>query len=521
MLKPSPENRLGFCAIAYVLIIGMLALPGYSNVTHRAPGAAAQQTAQLFTPSLPATFGGMPVVLSRADSALYTDAFKAQRVYDWAAADQILAQVGNPILKGYVLAERYLNRKYDTKADELNAWLAQYRDLPQSYEIAEVAVNKFSLPQARIKKPEIITVRGDDNGLAANFAESKYYTTWKSGISAYQAGKFDKAAEHFDKMIAGRDELSPWKISAAAFWSWRAHTKLGEKEKAAGSLIIAASEPRSFYGILARRQLGQNLEVDNEELDLTDEQMTSLGQYPAISRTIALAQANRNDLAERELRVLYSSLPSEDRHATLALAHQLMLPALQITLAKRLETKDKHYDVAKYPIPEWEPVGGFSVDPALIYALVRQESGFRSGAISPVGAMGLMQLMPGTASMMSRKVGNYQISGASEAEKNITLGQGYVRHLLENQLVDNNMIYMLTAYNAGIGRLQEWKATRNYQDDPLLFIETMPFAETRHYVMQVMTNYWLYNEILGIQSPTLAALAQNRWPVYIASKDLT
>ncbi|MDX2073390.1 MAG: lytic transglycosylase domain-containing protein, partial [Alphaproteobacteria bacterium] len=468
-----------------------------------------------FTPSLPATIGGMPVVLSNSDSALYNTAFKAQRTLDWAAADEALAQVSNTVIKGHVLAERYLNRKYEASAEELTVWLANYRTLPQAYDIYALAENKYGIQQPKVYKPTLISMRGDDNGLASSFGESKYYSVWKSGIIAYKAGQYAKAAEMFDKMLAARKELSPWKVSAAGFWSWRAHSNLGENQKAAGALIIAAGEPRSFYGILARKQLRQPLDVDDEDLSLSEEQVQNLSRYSAVIRSIALVQAGRGDIAERELRALYANLPEEDRYAVLSLSHQLSLPALQIALAKRLETKDKRYDVAKYPIPEWKPVGGFSVDPTLIYALVRQESGFRNGAISPAGAMGLMQLMPTTASMMSDKIGSYKMDEASDAERNITLGQSYVRHLLENKLVGNNMIYMLTAYNAGIGRLQEWKTAMQYRDDPLLFIETMPYAETRYYVMQVMTNYWLYNEILGVSSPTLASLATNQWPVYV------
>lgn len=503
--------------VAYVILIGLMALPGFmfSSIAHRLSEGKTLQAAISLNAGLPSTVGGMPIVLSTGDTALYADAFKAQRALDWATADNILAQVSNPVLKGVVLAERYLNRKYDASAEELSAWLAQYRALPQAYDIYLLAENKYTLPVPSVNKVELISMYGDDNGLAASFAESKYYSIWKDGIAAYSAGKYAKAAEMFDKMLAGRDELSPWKMSAAGFWAWRAHTVLGQKEKAAGALLLAASEPRSFYGILARRQLRQSLDVDAGDLSLSEEQVQNLSRYDAVMRATALVQVGRGEIAERELRALYNRLPGEDRYAVLCLSHQFSLPALQITLAKRLETKEKRFDIAKYPIPEWEPVGGFSVDPALIYALVRQESGFRNGAISPAGAMGLMQLMPTTAKMMTNKIGAYQINAASDAEKNITLGQSYVRHLLENQLVNNNMIYMLTAYNAGIGRLQEWKSARNYQDDPLLFIETMPYAETRYYVMQVMTNYWLYNEILGIESPTLASLAENRWPVYV------
>jgi len=519
MTKNTIQNRAIWCVAVLSLYVGLVSLLG---TVPQAPHKTVPQPLQaaIIIPAAPVAAGIQPV-LSESDRALYADAFKAQRAFDWNTANDALAQTQNPLLKGHVLAERYLNRKYTTNSAELEAWLAEYRDLPQAFDIYQLARRKFSSETPAVEKSAMLTVRGDDNGLAANFDESKYFTTWREGINAYRAGKLTKAAEMFDKMLADRDALSPWKVSAAGFWSWRSHTQLGDHKKAMESLQVAASEPRSFYGILARKQLGQKLELSNSNLALSAAELKHLAQYPAYVRATALVEANRSDLAERELRILYNKVPRADHYAMLRLAHQLSLPALQIALAKRLETKGDRLDIARYPIPEWQPVGGFSVDPALIYALVRQESGFRSGAISPAGAMGLMQLMPSTASMMTNKLGAFHINGATEAEKNVSLGQSYVRHLLENQLVDNNMIYMLAAYNAGIGRLQDWKRSIDYRNDPLLFIERMPFAETRHYIMQVMTNYWVYNEILGISSPSLAALAENRWPVYVAAKDIT
>lgn len=516
-MKIPSDHRAAWCFIAYVAIIALVALPGFmfSNISFKLQKGAPLHAAIDAAPQPPATLGGMPIVLSERDGAHYKDAFLAQRRQDWPAADAALARVTNPVIMGHVLAERYLHRSYDSSKEELEGWLARYRYLPEAFDIYQLAERKFDIKEAPVDKPDVINLRGDDNGLAANFDETKHYKTWRSAIDAFHAQKYARAAELFDKMLDDRKELSPWKISAAGFWSWRSHMMTGEREKGFAALRLAATEPRSFYGILARRHLGQPLEVNRSDLQLSVEEIESLGQYSTINRAVALAQVDRNDLAERELIGIYKNLPRPDRHAMLRLAHQLSLPALQITLAKRLETDGERLDLAKYPIPEWEPVGGFSVDPALIYALVRQESGFKSGAISPAGAMGLMQLMPSTASMMSSKMGPTLTPDASEAERNITLGQSYVRHLLENQLVNNNMIFMLTAYNAGIGRLQEWKNSIDYQGDPLLFIERMPYAETRHYVMQVMTNYWLYNEILGIKSPTLASLAKNEWPVYV------
>ena len=164
-------------------------------------------------------------------------------------------------------------------------------------------------------------------------------------------------------------------------------------------------------------------------------------------------------------------------------------------------------DALKYPVPDWKPKEGFSIDPHLIYALIRHESGFHSSAVSSSGALGLMQLMPKTAGMMlgSEKKYDHNISIVSEPILNITLGEKYIEHLLNNKLVEGNLFYMLTAYNAGISRLKEWKNTIDSKDDYLLFLESIPYPETRYYVMQVMNNYWIYSELDGDSGNIIAS----------------
>lgn len=189
-------------------------------------------------------------------------------------------------------------------------------------------------------------------------------------------------------------------------------------------------------------------------------------------------------------------------------------------MARKLARDGRMLDYARYPIPAWQPQDGFTVDPALLYALMRQESGFRSSATNGgSGALGLMQLMPRTARMMKDSLAATSISLASEDDMadpvtNITLGQGYVRHLLENGLVQGNLIYMLTAYNAGPGRLAEWKAAIDYRGDPLLFIESIPSRETRVFIERVLANMWIYRIRFNQSTPSLDALAAGEWPGY-------
>jgi soluble lytic murein transglycosylase-like protein len=190
-------------------------------------------------------------------------------------------------------------------------------------------------------------------------------------------------------------------------------------------------------------------------------------------------------------------------------------------MAKQLSGDGHARDFARYPVPNWQPEGGFRIDPMLMFSLMRQESGFRSSAVSSYGALGPMQLMPQTAFLMQKKMNGGTLSATDAAMDNvaepilnITLGQHYVEHLLSNELVEGNLFYLLAAYNAGPGRLQEWKARMGQSDDPLLFVESIPYAQTRNYVMQVMTNYWIYSELLGTPNRSVYALLHGQWPSY-------
>ena len=126
-------------------------------------------------------------------------------------------------------------------------------------------------------------------------------------------------------------------------------------------------------------------------------------------------------------------------------------------------------DAALYPVPVWSPEGGFTVDRAFIYAVMRQESKFRTSAKSPRGARGLMQLMPATAGLMART----RYRGARRNELldpvlNVTLGERYISHLLGHTGIDGNLFYTMTAYNGGPGNLKMWRRKADYRDDPLL-----------------------------------------------------
>jgi len=218
--------------------------------------------------------------------------------------------------------------------------------------------------------------------------------------------------------------------------------------------------------------------------------------------------------AESELKRLTGAPSPELTRVLLALIGKANLPDVSIRLGFKLQrTQGERYDAALFPVPGWMPNGGYDIDKALVFAFMRQESRFKANAKSRRGATGLMQLMPATA----RFIANSRMSQTAllVPERNIALGQKYIRHLLDDPTIGGNLFYAVSAYNAGPGNLRKWQREVDYRDDPLLFIESIRSRETRDFVERVLTNFWVYRLRLGQTVPSLAAVAAGRWPVYI------
>ena len=122
-----------------------------------------------------------------------------------------------------------------------------------------------------------------------------------------------------------------------------------------------------------------------------------------------------------------------------------------------------------YPIPSWQPNGGYKIDSALMYAFMHQESKYNPSAISHRGAIGLMQIMPKTAKFISKnkEVRRNNSSILKNPEINIEVGQEYIEYLMDHKNINRNLIYLAAAYNGGPGNLKKWLENTNYQNDPL------------------------------------------------------
>jgi soluble lytic murein transglycosylase-like protein len=162
-------------------------------------------------------------------------------------------------------------------------------------------------------------------------------------------------------------------------------------------------------------------------------------------------------------------------------------------------------------MPALHPRGGFWLDPALVYAVAHVESNFDSGVVSGAGAHGLMQLMPVAASALSRHPDAPGIQTLlKDPGQNLRMGQEYLLYLSHKDRAGDDLLHVLASYNSGPGAVQRWDNVAT--DDPLLFIETIPCAETRRFVQHTLTNLWLYAARFRIQAPSLDALASGTWP---------
>ena len=345
---------------------------------------------------------------------------------------------------------------------------------------------------------------------------------WVSGLTLWMTGQYRQAAQSFE-IAADSPYASGWMRSAASYWASRAHMRAGNVKEVTSWLKKAAEYPRSFYGILATRALGQKPEFNWSTPSLKSEHIKEVQSTQSGRRAHVLLKAGQHNLAAQEL--LYfdlSGASSLKKEALIAYASHYDFPDILLRAGNAFYAKEKEfYDAALYPVGGWQPLGGYSIDPALVHAFIRQESRFRSTAQNPSGATGLMQVMPKTANYVTGK-NIYQTAEGKSSLKNpknsLDIGQKYIAHLLKQRAVDNDVLLLAIAYNAGPGNLSKWKQEMSHINDPLLFIESIPFDETRAFVERVMANYWIYRFRFDQKVPSLKQIAEGKWAPYKAQK---
>lgn len=339
---------------------------------------------------------------------------------------------------------------------------------------------------------------------------------WIAGLSAWRQGNYDVAAFHFEH-VTNNANSNTWYNGAGAFWAARSYLVNGKPEKSSEFLLKAAANRHTFYGIIASRQLGIPISHNWGNPPLTRDHYQKVLSEPGVQRAIALTQIGKKDIADEELRLVWHRYGKDRRPSLMALAAHLNLPASQLLLSYTAPETMEVPDSTLFPVPDWEPTDGFKVDKALIFGWMRQESKFMNRANSRVGAVGLMQLMPNTASYIMRDRSLRRSSGRKKLQVpafNMQVAQTYILYLMGLDPSGEDMFRFAVSYNGGPGNMLKWEKASRHGGDPLLFIESIPAFETRDFIEKVFSNMWMYRDRFNQPTPSLDAVASGAWPHY-------
>jgi soluble lytic murein transglycosylase-like protein len=410
------------------------------------------------------------------------------------AAVRTRARMGTQVRNGKPeAAERVLNTTKSLPKDDVDR-LASY---------AAFAYLVGTQDQAALKLAEETVERG---GVAAAQAR------WTAGLAAYRMGQIERAANHFET-LAHDTGVAARTSSAAAFWAARSWMRASKPERVLPLYEQAAAQRGTFYGMLASKLLGRDMGMDFVEPHLNDPSFAQLMQSSAARRAVALWQIGRKDEMTVDLGRAFGEIDPSQDESYAALARQLGVPSLELRAAETAAERNILL-TSLYPIPPYEPKGGYAVDRAVVLAFARQESRFQSSALSRVGARGVMQIMPTTAAVITgdRSLARRNRARLDDPVYSMTLGQDYLRDLLDRQ--SGNLFTLAAGYNAGPGNISRWMSSHEGMNDCLVFIESLPAAETRNYIKRVMVNLWMYRKRLGEPIDGLDDVAQGRWPLY-------
>ncbi|MFW2853166.1 lytic transglycosylase domain-containing protein [Sphingomonas sp. TX0543] len=333
---------------------------------------------------------------------------------------------------------------------------------------------------------------------------------WTAALSAWRVGDCVAAGSGFEGVSsrAGDTDLR----AAGLYWAARADMRCGRPDRVERRLKNAAQFGEAFYGQLARQALGISRQIVQPQRVTAD--WALLERRPNVRVAAALVEIGENDAADQVVRQQARIGAPEEFAALIRLTEQMDLPASVVWLAHNCPAGVTATAEARYPTPNWTPDTGWRVDKALVWAHTLQESGFRNKVVSPAGAYGLMQIMPAAATDYMRERGvSVDRTALTRPSTNMDIGQRHLEKLRDMGLTQGLLPKVIAAYNAGPKPVQDWNAIVQDGGDPLLYIESIPYWETRGYVTTVLRNYWMYEAQTGrATSASRTALAQGMWP---------
>lgn len=330
------------------------------------------------------------------------------------------------------------------------------------------------------------------------FAERDAYTSlvWLGGTAAfYRANRYHDAARLFD--LYARAARSPQTRAKGFYWAARAASRAGDAAQATAWLERAAASPDQFYGLLALERLGRTPPPPSASIAVDPAARASFGRRSLAEAIRYLGMIGRRGDQTLFVRALAEALENDGERAVAAeFGRGVGRLDLGVWAAREARNRGENF-YARGAFPEVTIPAAYQHNWAAAHGIMRQESSFERTAVSPVGARGMMQLMPATAAAEARRMGvPYNLGRLTEdPDYNILIGSNHLTRLLDNY--GGNLVLTAVAYNAGPGRVPQWISLNGNPRPPgadvLRWIEEVPFSETRNYIQRVIENAMVYD----------------------------
>ncbi|WP_082439371.1 lytic transglycosylase domain-containing protein [Massilia sp. WF1] len=343
----------------------------------------------------------------------------------------------------------------------------------------------------------------DDWQRSAGAPLSETQFEWKTRI-ALRRGDWKTVRATIEAMPADQRALPAW-----TYWLGRADLAQGRRE-AAQALFRRIADQNNFYGQLALEELGQQITIPpsaSGPIAPTAPELAQMAANPGFRRALKFFSLRLRFEGTREWNWALRDFSDRQLLVAAEYARQNEILDRMVNTSERTRTEFDY--TQRFPAPHNDilhpTAQGLGLDQAWVYGLIRQESRFISDAQSGVGAAGLMQVMPSTGKWVAEKIGmsDYAHGMLSDIRTNILLGTNYLNMVLNN--ADGSQVLATASYNAGPGRARTWRGLLSAPMEGAVFVETIPFEETRNYVRNVMSNATNYAALFEKRPQSLKA----------------
>ncbi|HVE71347.1 MAG TPA: transglycosylase SLT domain-containing protein [Thermoanaerobaculia bacterium] len=378
------------------------------------------------------------------------------------------------------------------------------KEFPQSKEAVEAKILR-----AKYYSNDVIDyARAVENLTKAADAGAGDENLWNLGWTYFLWGRYDQALQTFDRYVRAYPD-GDWKTNSL-FWTAKIHDKLGRTaQRNAAAAQIVAEYPFSYYAYRAKELWPSIAGTETKSLNTFPDVDAASVNEPRFAVVRALQDIGLDRAAAREMKVLAAKYDAN-------LAVQFMLADVYVrggepfkangVLQRRFREYVRHggtniprrFWEILFPLAYWETIQAEAAkrghDPYMLASIIRQESGFEPSTVSNAGAVGLMQIMPEEASRIGAAGGIGEVTRADlfVPEKNVAVGAAELSQKLA--ATGNKLTLAIAAYNAGETAVQRWMS-RTSPDEIDVFIESIPYAETRLYVKTVTRNRNEYRRI--------------------------